>query len=330
MIFKNKNIGLLGAAAIAGLVVGIGFAGCQAEDPHLNYFDSQAWPDAIFVADQPGTCPKTPTLSAPSLSTYSNPTSNELQPFRGTASGASKILCRGGAGDYSSNVGTDGKFCIECRLYKDSTNKITFVPVDSNGCWGKETTISIAHKTSTTSDAGVTSVSNIALGQTVTNDNTLSAGDLSYVVDDDTSTSASLSFWDLELGSTLNAYTYLKVDLGKTYTVSKLKIRYPSNVGSDYATGYSILLSSSTSPVDPDPTKTSDWTIPTTSSSLPEEAGTSATQEIDIAPQNARWAALLLYENGAWGWTESFQIAEFEVWGVDPNATPPTPTDRCK
>jgi len=38
---------------------------------------------------------------------------------------------------------------------------------------------------------------------------------------------------------------------------------------------------------------------------------------------------LILDQNGCNGWTETFAIAELEIWAKDPDSVPLPPADRC-
>src|SRR5512137_390549 len=84
-------------------------AACTAETPPNQKVDF-AQIDFFAPPDYPGTCPSVPTLAAPSLDQYPNPTSYAVQPFRGSAPGAAQIVARGGVGAAKpSPVGADGR-----------------------------------------------------------------------------------------------------------------------------------------------------------------------------------------------------------------------------
>jgi hypothetical protein len=256
---------------------------------------------------------------------YPNPTSYALQPFRGTAVGAAMIMAKGGAGAAKPvSVGTDSKFCIEVTLLPDSPNTVVFTPLDGNGCPGREATISIVHKSSAKKDGGVSSVVNLAKGAPITSELTPEKGLLEYMVDGDLKTSAELSFLDIDWGS-CSSGKWVRIDLGKTYTITKVRIRWAADVGGDYGKCYSVLLSSATSPGTPDTSPSGDWTV-----AKQETAGDVNDPTIILNPTAARWAAFFLYENGSTGLYETFKVAELEVWGQDPNATPPPAPESCK
>jgi hypothetical protein len=235
--------------------------------------------------------------------------------------GATQLYAQVGASTSTPvNVNLDGSFCIEVQLIPDILNQVTFTPLDANGCPGTSTKASITHKSAPKVDAGISTIQNVAKGQPASQQNMDSGEQLGFIFDGDAKSSAKFSFFD-----TGGTFAWIRVDLGKSFTVSKFKIRWPSSVGDDYAKEYQILVSKKPAPVDPDPASL-DW----------EEAnhttnGDATDQIIPIAPESYRWAALLLYENGGWSAVlkEYFNVAEFEVWGQDPNATPPPPPDSC-
>jgi len=318
----KKHVRPLLLPALCGLI----FGACQAGDPPQGQFDHGGVPDIWVPPDLPADCEHAPKLSPPKLDPYPNPTVYALQPFRGVAVGAKKITARvGSATAKPVDVGSDGRFCIEVQLIPDAVNSVTFTPWDQNTCPGQETVITLTHKTTTVLDGGVTTLLNVAKGQPVTSDEKPDKGDLSYAVDGDANSSVTLSFWDFDLGGTCDAFAWVRVDLGKVYTVTKIKIFWPASVQSDYATCYSVLLSPNSAPVDPDPAQIQDWqTVKQESNGTPQDP------VILTVPTAARWAALLLYENRSSGWTETFALGDFEVWGQDPNAVPPPPPDKCQ
>ncbi|MBW2530327.1 MAG: discoidin domain-containing protein [Deltaproteobacteria bacterium] len=282
--------------------------------------------DTWVAPDLPPTCENAPKLSAPKIDPYPNPTVHARQPFRGVAAGAARITARVGAVTFAPvDVGADGRFCIEAQLIPDAVNTVTFTPWDPISCPGIETTVTLSHKTVAAADAGVTTLQNVAKGQPVSSQDAPDKGSLSYANDGDPKSTVTFSFWDWDWGGTCDKYTWVRVDLGKVYNVTKVKVLWPPQVGNDYGRCYGVLLSSATAPVDPDPSQIQDW------ESVKEESnGTPQDQVILINPTAARWAALLLYENASTSLTETFVLGDFEVWGQDPNAVPPPPPDRCE
>ena len=326
-IYKYLNIiNKLAPHVITSLLLAGLLCGCHAEDPPIGQFDHGGTVDSWRPPDQPPTCEGAPKLAAPKLDAYPNPTAHPVQPFRGVAPGAATITARVGSVTFKPvSVGSDGHFCIEAQLIPDAVNTVTFTPWDANTCPGIDTTITLTHRTTPGVDAGITTLQNVAKSQPVSAAEAPDSGDLSYIVDGDAKSTATFSFWDWDWGGACDKYVWVRVDLGKVYNVTKVKILWPPQVGSDYARCYGVLLSSSTAPVDPDPQQIQDWeTVKEESNGLPQD------QVILTAPTAARWAALLMYENASSGLTETFVLGDLEVWGQDPNAVPPPPPDKCE
>lgn len=304
--------------------------GCKAGDPHQGVYDASLSPDGFVLPDLPPGCPSVPVLQAPVLDPFPNPTAYGLQPFRGVVPGANSgqetITSQGGTGSFKANIGTDGRFCLEVQLTLDSPNNITFLPFDKNGCPGQATTIYITHKSAAQVDASLPTIQNLAKDQPISAAADPDEGLISFINDGDENSFAELSFYDWDvLNSTCDAFTWIRVDLGKAYTVSQVKIKYPPQVEDYWAKCYGVLASQLDAPVDPDPAEVTEWVTVEDKST-----GTETEQIIDIAPQPARWIALLLYENNRSSLWEAFRVAELEVWGQDPDAQPPPPPDRCE
>lgn len=244
--------------------------------------------------------------------------------------GAKTLLARGGMGvEAPIPVGSDGRFCVEVTLLPDSPNSVAFTPLDHNGCPGIETVITISHKTTAVVDGGISSPINVSENTPlrIKDEDHLEENSLENINDGKESTFATLAFWDLIDNGECDEHTWIAVDLLKTYTISKVKLFWASNVDKSYATCYSILLSESKQPENPDPSSP-DWNTVLPGGNVSN--GDERDQVHSINPQGARWAALLLYEDGETYLKESFKLAEFQVWGQDPNAVPPPPPDRCE
>ncbi len=225
-------------------------------------------------------------------------------------------------------VGPDGYFCVEVTLLPDSPNSVAFTPLDQNGCPGIETVITITHKTTAVVDGGITTPTNVSENAPLTIiEDDLEENSKEYINDGKESTYATLGFWELFDNGACDKATWVVVNLLKTYTISKLKVFWATNVDYEYASCYTLLLSEQESPVDPDPSH-ADWIAVLPGGHI--ENSDAKDQIHTINPQSARWAALLMYENGESHPKEIFKIAEFQVWGQDPNAVPPPPPDRCE
>jgi hypothetical protein len=315
-------------ALVAGPVLLL-LASCTAKDPQTPKYDTQPPRDLVIAPDYvPPGCPNPPTLAPPLLNPAAPAvTSYATQPLRGTcAAPGGNITSSGGVATASAPVGSGGSFCIEVRLIQDALNTLNLTCVDNRGCPGSPKKIQITHKTLSTVDSGISSPVNLARGQPITSLATPDSGRLGYVVDGDTKSQAVFSFWDIELSGKCDRCTWVKVDLGKVYTINKFRIYWGPQAGSNYAICYTLLLSSKAAPANPDCSSNIDW-----KAVVQETSGVYQSKDItSFAAEGARWAALLMYENASSGLSETFHLAELEVWGQDPNATPPQPPERCK
>ncbi|MCK5797511.1 MAG: hypothetical protein KAI47_10030, partial [Deltaproteobacteria bacterium] len=253
------------------------------------------------------------------------------QPFRGSAPGATRIVASSSAGVSSpATVDSTGRFCIEVELLPDSPNQIILTPLSANGCVGYTTKLSVTHKTTLKVDAGGSSMpQNLSLSAVVTSGSKPKTGAVASVADGDASSWAQFEMWDPEVSENCDDFIWFRFDFGKNYTVSKFKLRWGPLAATDktYGKCVTFLLSTKPSPVDPDPKAVSDWI--TVKQII---AGDEKVQEVTISPEAARWGAILLHEDGAknlLGW-ETFDIAELEIWGQDPNVIPPPPPDTCE
>ncbi len=302
--------------------------GCTAQDPPVQKYDTFQLLDTVGTPDQPKGCPTPPTLPTP----YINPSppssyKYKVLPIRGSASGAAMVGATTTAGSASpvTLAGSGTNFCIEVDLVS-GPNTIKVYALDNKGCQSKSTMPYSVRYVPTTvqQDAGVTKPINLAKSQPISSKDTPGEGSLSYVNDGSTSSFAKFSFYDWDTSGTCDKCTWVKIDLGKAYLLSKFKIRWAPSAGSDYATCYTILTAANPAQ-NPDCSTNAGWKV-----THKETAGIAVPKDITVQPVTARYVALLLYENASsWLW-ENFKLAEFEVWGQDPNATTPPPPDRCK
>jgi hypothetical protein len=306
-------------------------AACRTDPPELPKFDKTGHLDTLFVPDWPASCQSAAKLAPPALDLFPNPTTYVLQAFRGRCPGADMVSARaGGVSSAPVKAGTDGSFCIEVQLLADSPNTVVFQGIDPNGCPGQETQISITHRTGTKpADGGILVPTNLAKAADIGSDPKPEQGELSMVVDGDYGSYVKLSCshtWT-PWGDCGGDPVWVRVDLGKVYTITKAKAVWAAAAGNDFAKRFAFLLSSEAGPGDPSTTSGA-WKV------VKEESSNGESKEtlIALSPEPARWAALLMYEDNSGGLhlSETFQLAELEVWGQDPNAVPPPPPDRCK
>lgn len=327
MKFIHKIIRLTRSILSLAFLLTAGLAlSCLAGEPENVKYDSIQRRDTVTITDQPQTgCPTPPTLAAPLVSSPPTQSTTTLQPIRGTAAGASLVTAQTDAGSATpAQVGSNGSFCIEVQLKPDQANTIKLTGRDSRGCPGLSTTVFVTHKTVVQPDAGIVTPVNVAKGQTVTSLDAPSKGQLSAIVDENTSTSVEISFMDWDWGGTCDKCTWIKVDLGKSYSISKFRVKWATGADSDYALCYTFLGTTSASAPAPDCSTNTGWTL-----LHQETTGIPVPNDITIQPATARYVAFLMFENaGAWLW-ETFQLAELEIWGKDVGSTLPPQPDRC-
>lgn len=310
--------------------------GCKADGPSTIRNDQGAPEDTMpSVPDGPAGCGSVTPLPAPVVDGGSAMIATQiLQPIRGYSQGASTIIATSSAGiSQVGNVGSDGRFCIEVDLIADSQNNIILTPVDSNGCRGNPTSISVQHRTSAL-DAGVPNQpQNVALLAQVSTEPLPETGSVDTLNDgDDTSWARfSITDWDVT-GSACDNYAQILFDLRKSYVLTRFEIEWGPEAGVSGADGekhwaecYAILVSNATAPAAPNPTHP-DW-----DTVAQESEAVVGKQTHAVDPKQARWVALLLYENGGTDlYSETFDVAELTVIGQDPDAPPPLPQDRCQ
>ena len=311
---------------LAGISV---FAGCTVEEPPAKYYDTFQLLDSQVIPDSPPGCPKPPTLPTPTVQpTPPSVYNHSSMPIRGTAPGASMVGGVATKGNPAAvAVASSGtSFCLEVDLVQ-GINNIKLFALDARGCQSNLTpNYQVKYvPTIVQQDAGVTKPINLAKNAQITSKDTPGEGSVTYVNDGSDSSFAKFSFLDWDYSGKCDNCTWVRIDLGKAYTVSKFRVRWGQQAGSDYATCFSILTAKSTPAQDPDCTTNAGWTL-----THKETTGVAVPKDISVQPATARYVALLMYENASsWLW-ENFQLAEFEVWGQDPNATTPPPPDKCR
>jgi hypothetical protein len=255
------------------------------------------------------------------VDSYPDPTCFLLQPFRGVAPGADRVVARGGAGAAQPvTVGTDGKFCIEVLLNRDSLNTVTFSPVDGNGCPGTDLVRTIEHKTCAAPDAAASEV-NYAKGASVVSSSAPSKGSNTYLVDGKTDTVVEYQGgW----GWT-DANIWVGVALSQPVELQKVVVRWRDSEGSgcDFGYSYKVAISAYTDPGKMD-LNSGAWTL------FQDISGGDGGEDSylpDSPAPLARHVALLLKKNGCNDWSETFALRELEVWGKD--SSTPLPPDSC-
>jgi hypothetical protein len=304
---------------------------CTAETPPTVRFDTIGDKKDLLppIPDGPASCPDPPVLPAPVLDVNTPTTTTQLrQPLRGSAPGAMQLIATTSTGTSKpAKVDASGRFCIEVELLPDAPNQVVLTAMSANSCFSPPTNLQITHRSAPQPDAGgPTTPQNLAVAAVVTSGSTPKTGSVSALADGDPTSWAQFEMWDLEVSENCaNGHVWVRFDFGKAYTISRFKLRWGPLAASEknYGKCMTLLLSAKASPVDPDP-KSPDWIV-----AKQITDGDDKTQDLTINPQSARWGAVLLHENGGSSVYETFDVAEIEIWGQDPNAVPPPPPDTC-
>lgn len=276
----------------------------------------------LVAAPDRSDCPAVPTLQV-TLDKHTDPTCYTLQPFRGTAVGAKTIVAQGGQGAAKPQPvnQTDGKFCIEVMLVSNSANSISLQPLDGNGCPGLARTVSVTHTSCAQPDAGV-GVTNLGQGAAVSSNKSPSKGDATYLNDGKTSTVVEYAGgWGIA-----DADVKISVALAKPVELEQIVLRWRDSKGNgcDYASKYIVAYSSLSSPGQVD--LKGGWAE---LKNITDGQGGNETYDLTSSKPFAQHVGLVLNQNGCTGWTETFALAELEIWGKDPSAVPVPPADRC-
>ena len=315
-----KMVGVLVLFAAAG--------GCSAEDPGSFQFDAGGRKDALPpVPDFEHACPQA-AGAAPVIRAAPEQSSYRTVPLRGFAPGADTIVAQGPAGNFRPvAAGSDGSFCIEVELLPEVSNEISVVGI-AEGCRSRPALLRISHHAAS-EPAPVDSLAhNVAIGAPTTASSAPDDGSSpSVLTDGKVSSFAEFSMFDPDIQMTADKFIWIKVDLKKAYSLSHVTLHWGPTAAEQksYASCYALLLSEKAQPAAPDPASP-DWVVVAERSD-----GDARSQKVAFSPTQARWAALLLYEDDAirWNAMERFALAELEVHGQDPNAVPSVPEDRC-
>ena len=263
-------------------------------------------------ADRPGACAAPP--AAPALLPHPAITAQATVPIRGQAPGAKEVVISGGKVMRTGAV-VLGLFCVEVELYPNALTKLEVVARDAKGCESAPTTTQVAHTAPAPQNLLSGKVASVNIYQ--------QSGALSLLTDGQSSASVKFAFYDAEVTTTCDTFQAIRFNLSSTQQVDEVVVKYPQKAGfKGYAACWDLWVSTKTSPEMPtndgDSWK-SDWTLAKQSST--QGAGD---LKIPLSSTQARYLALLLYEDDNTGMWESFEIAEIEAWG--PSAVPPPDT----
>jgi hypothetical protein len=240
---------------------------CSADPPVVRQFDAGPRRDQLSIPDKSVDCSQVPKLSAPTISSHDPVTSQTRYPIRGKApAGAVYVIATLANGTTTApvTVGASGDFCIDVDL-DPGANVISITAFDQNSCDSHVASTQIQQKAGPHKDAGpTTEVINVARNKQVSSDQSPNGGqgtqDLQSLVDGDISSWFRIDFWDPEVTETCDKFAWLLVPLGKTFLISRIKIHWAPQVKNNYAKCFSLLLSDSASPADPNPTSP-DWVV---------------------------------------------------------------------
>lgn len=317
-------MGLRKRPAHLSWLLALAVAACTADSPDDRRFDAAVSADQDRP-DAPQGCPPTSSLKL-TVDSYPDPTCHTLQPFRGKAPGAARVVAHGGAGAAQPvAVSSDGSFCIEVLLTSDTLNTVTFSPVDKEGCPGEDLVRKIEHKSCAQPDGGAAgTVVNVAQGASVVTDDKPSNGQETFITDGKSTTVAEFTGgW----GWT-DANIWIGVALGQPVEVEKIVVRWrdKKDGGCAYGRTYKIAVSAYSNPGKMD-LNSGAWTqVEDITAGDGDEDAFSYSAPLPLAQH----VALLLKKDGCNNWSEVFALGEVEVWAKDPKSVPKPPADRCQ
>lgn len=307
---------------LALVIIWSGLA-CQAQDPPTGALDMMV-PDLVPPSlDGAVGCESVVPVTI-ALDQVTSPSCSVTQPFRGKALGADYVVVKGAQGwSPPAKVNLDGSFCVEVQLTADSSNSLTFTPVDRAGCEGQGLVQTIQHSSSCSagpsgsSSAGPST--NVAQGTSVIVSASPDSGKDLYLVDGKLGT---VVRYKAGWGPT-SADIQIDLALSKAYQVEVIIVRWQDSKGNgcDYAAAYDVATS-----VQPSPGKVGEggWT---TAAAVTD--GDGGEDRFDLTAQPAvQHVGLKLRYDGCTSWSESFTLREIEVWAKDPVAAAPS-VARC-
>jgi hypothetical protein len=247
-------------------------------------------------------------------------------PLMGNAPAGSSVFVIGGG---TSGLATDahpvtGRFCMDVPLKKNTVNNFEVRAQDPILGMSEPEMVSISHTTCNDDVPDPTPEQvpsqNVALGAQGTESESPDEGNVGFLTDGKASTSVTYSGgygW-----GDFGGWVSLKLD--KVYMASKIVVRWrdgSSSGGSEYGAKYSVLYSSMSDPGDPD-LKNGYWTVIEMNSG----DGGEDLFSLESSKPLIRHVAIWMKQDGAsWTWSETFAIAEVEVWDApQQGATTPT------
>jgi len=307
------------ALLLIGLVslVGCGFDEASSPTPPILPHDTDAGPVESDATPQQMQ-PPVPDPLAASVCTDS-------VAVQGTALAGASVVVFGGATHISTDANpVTGRFCLDVPLVKSSVNTLRIHAQDPILGMSDPVTRTVTHSgncgddvTNPTPDPPKSK--NVALGATGKASEVADEGNEGFLTDGDDKTFARYSGGNAWFA--FNGWVYIKLD--KVYSLDKIVVRWADPNG-DYGAQYKVMVSSMSDPGDPN-TKNGYWTNVADITS-----GDGGVDSFDLKSSKpiAQYVALYLEQDGdSWTWTETFSIAEIEVWD-SPASTPTSPTTQ--
>jgi hypothetical protein len=244
-------------------------------------------------------------------------------PIRGTATPGVAVYAMGGletSGVTKDTNPSTGRFCMNVRLKAGQSNIIEVRVHDPVLGDSDATTVTV--KQSACHDDGTPTPTtpkptNVATGIKGRASQAADQGNEGFLTDGNASTFARYAAgW-----AWTDADIWVTIKLTKLTEISKIVVKWGAT---NWGSKYKVLVSAIGDPGDPN-LKNGYWTEVKNF-----DAGAGGTDTIDLTsskPVAQHVALWLLQDGGSWTWSETFDLAELEVWD-SPKATSPTPTTQ--
>lgn len=195
-----------------------------------------------------------------------------------------------------------GSFCAEIPLNETGATEISVVARDDSGCVSAPQIFPVTY-----SPNGVNVIAGLTPRGLVPRVESLTDGD--------TSTTQTFSFSDARDppdAEICDTYTYVWFALPQPETIQRMIVRYPEGENfTSYVLCWSLLVSNERAPGVPFPARSDAWSVVGQSV---EGRRNALVYDLE-QPTTAQHVALLLFEDGARGETEHFEISEIELYG---------------
>ncbi len=324
--------------AIVSLIASLGLIACGIESEPLPP------PPQNPTSTNPTPTPTDPTPSdtvdPPVLDgTLQTTTCSEVFALTGTAKAGTTVFVTGGAS--SSGISTDvhpttGVFCLPIAL-KLGANALEVRVQDLTIGLSEPVTFTVTRQDCQGGgdDTGSPPPQqpdprNVALGLQATAMATPNKGNVGFLTDGKTNTTASFSGGDWYCPwCDYAGWVALKLD--KLYKLSTITIRWRDSKTSAklfYGAQYTVLVSSMSDPGDP----SVDNGLWTEVGTVTDGDGGLDSFNLTSTQPLAQHVALWLKKDGSWNWNETFVLAEIEVWDAPDKVTtaPPATTNVCQ